>query len=115
MKSLTFIKDVQRLTGRIASLSRFLAAASRKALPFFALLKKENNFEWTPECKAVFQDFKSHLSSPSILSKPEINSPLYLYISVSDLAIAGILVEEDENQQFPVYFISKALQGAEIR
>ena len=44
MKSLTSIEEVQRLPGRIASLSRFLVASTRKALPFFALLRKENNF-----------------------------------------------------------------------
>ena len=83
---------------RIASFSKFLAASSRKALPFFALLKKENNFEWTPEREAVFQDFKSYLLSPPILSKNEINSPLYLYLLVRDSVIAGILVLEYEKR-----------------
>ena len=115
MKSPTSVKDVQHLTGRIASLSRFLVALSRKALPFFTLLKKESNFEWTPDCEVAFQEFKSYLSSPLILCKPEIGSPLYLYLSVSDLAIASILVWEDVKQWFPVYFVSKTLQGAEIR
>ena len=45
MKSPSSVKEVQRLTGRIASLSRFLAVSARKASPFFSLLKKENNFE----------------------------------------------------------------------
>ena len=34
MKSPSCVKDVQRLTGRIASLFRFLAASAQKALPF---------------------------------------------------------------------------------
>ena len=45
MKSPTSVKEVQHLTGRIASLSKFLATLAWKVLPFFALLRKENNFE----------------------------------------------------------------------
>ena len=44
MKSLTSVKEVQRLTGRIVSLSRFVMVSARKALPFFSLLKKESTF-----------------------------------------------------------------------
>ena len=54
MKSPSSVKDVQHLTGRITSLSRFLAASAWKASPFFSLLKKESNFEWTSECEAAF-------------------------------------------------------------
>ena len=56
MKSPNFVKDVQCLTGRIASLSRFLAASAQKVLPFFTLLKREreSNFEWMPKCEAAF-------------------------------------------------------------
>ena len=34
------IKDIQRLTGRIAALSRFVSRASNKCQPFFQALKK---------------------------------------------------------------------------
>ena len=86
MKSLTSMKDVQWLMGRIASLSRFLAASTWKALPFFALLKRESNFEWTPKREATFQEFKSYLSSPPILCKPEISCPLYFYLKRCSLS-----------------------------
>jgi hypothetical protein len=35
----TKLHDVQKLTGRIASLSRFVARLGEKALPFYALIK----------------------------------------------------------------------------
>ena len=41
MKDLTLVKEVQRLTGRLTSLSRFLFALAKKLLPLFALLKKK--------------------------------------------------------------------------
>ena len=34
------VKDIQRLTGRIVALSRFVSRASDKCRPFFQVLKK---------------------------------------------------------------------------
>ena len=95
MKSLMFVKEVQCPTGRITSLSRFMVASARKAFPFFSLLKKESTFKWMPTWEAVFIEFKRYLSYPLILSKLETDKPLFLYLSVSDVAIASTLVLED--------------------
>ena len=62
MRSPTSVKEVQRLTGRIKSLSRFMAASAWKAFPFFSLLKNESTFEWTQEYEAAFNEFKWYLS-----------------------------------------------------
>ena len=114
MKSPTTAKEVQRLTGRIASLTKFMVASAQKALPFFSLLKKGNTFELTSESEAAFDEFKKYLYCPPILSKPEARKPQLLYLSVNSAAIAGAMVREDSGQQHPIYFISKALQGPEI-
>lgn len=45
MQSPKGIKDVQRLTGRVAALNIFASRATYKCLPFFKVLKKA--FEWT--------------------------------------------------------------------
>ena len=42
------IKDIQRLTGRIAALRRFVSRASDKCRPFFQVLKKA--FQWDAHC-----------------------------------------------------------------
>ena len=42
------IKGVQRLTGRIAALSRFVSRASDNCQPFFQALKKA--FQWDEHC-----------------------------------------------------------------
>ena len=47
------IKEVQKLTGRIAALNRFVFRATDKCLPFFKTLKQA--FAWTDECEATFQ------------------------------------------------------------
>ena len=62
------IKEVQRLTGRIAALSRFVSKASDKCQPFFQVLKKA--FQWDARCKEAFSALKTYLSSPPILVSP---------------------------------------------
>ncbi|XP_072090659.1 uncharacterized protein [Arachis hypogaea] len=115
MKSPGCIKDIQRLAGRLTSLSRFLGASATKALPFFNLMKKGMAFEWTPACEEAFQHFKEILAAPPVLGKPRDGEPLYLYLAITSEALAAVLVREDGKTQQPVYFISRALQGAELR
>jgi hypothetical protein len=42
-------KKVQRLTGCMAALSRFISRIGEKGLPFYKLLKKVDKFQWTTE------------------------------------------------------------------
>nr|XP_033512193.1 uncharacterized protein LOC117276897 [Nicotiana tomentosiformis] len=63
---------------------------------FFALLKKKNNFEWTPECQQVLKDLKRYLSSPLLLSKSEEGEQLLIYLAVSEVAVSTVLVRENE-------------------
>ncbi|GKV36665.1 hypothetical protein SLEP1_g44771 [Rubroshorea leprosula] len=41
------IKDVQRLTGHIAALHRFVARSAERCLPFFRALQEPKSFQWT--------------------------------------------------------------------
>ncbi|GAA0160657.1 hypothetical protein LIER_39079 [Lithospermum erythrorhizon] len=64
MQSPKMHKEVERLTRRIAALARFISSAGDRSLPFFKAIKKENEFEWTPECKNSFKELKAYLQSP---------------------------------------------------
>ena len=68
------IKDVRRLTGCVAAMSRFISMSAERGLPFFKILKKTGPMEWTPEAEAALQDLKKYLSSTPILvvPKPEL-------------------------------------------
>ena len=46
------VKEVQKLTGRIAVFNRFISRATNKCLPFFKTLKQA--FAWTDKCEAAF-------------------------------------------------------------
>ncbi|XP_019414570.1 PREDICTED: uncharacterized protein LOC109326333 [Lupinus angustifolius] len=79
------------------------------------LLKKSKKFEWTESCEAAFDTFKQYLAAPPILSKPLPEEILYVYLAVSDGAVAAVLIRETAEGQSPVYFTSKALQGPELK
>ncbi|KAI0495533.1 hypothetical protein KFK09_021834 [Dendrobium nobile] len=111
------IKEVQRLNGRIAALSRFLARSGDKYLPFFKILRGARNsgFQWTDECQEAFEQLRKYLASPPLLSKPTSGEKLYLYIAVSAQAISSVLVREENATQRPVYYVSKILSETEGR
>ncbi|XP_057757888.1 uncharacterized protein LOC130976943 [Arachis stenosperma] len=116
MKSPTTLKEVQRLTGRLAALSRFLPCLASKSYHFFQCLKRNTkHFKWTESCEAAFQNLKQFLSKPPVLQKPKPNEPLSIYLSITDVAISSVLLKDTEKGHQPIYFVSKSLQGAELR
>ena len=113
MPSPSGIKEVQRLTGMIVALSRFVSRASDKCQPFFQVLKKA--FQWDEKCEEAFTALKTYLSSPPILVSPVEGELLILYLAVSDFSTSAVLVRDKERVQHPVYYCSRALRGAEER
>ena len=88
------IKEVQRLTGRIATLSRFVSRASDKCQLFFQVLKKA--FQWDTNCEEAFSALKMNLSSPPILVSPSERELLTLYLAVSDFSTSAVLVRDKD-------------------
>ena len=100
-------KDVQKLTGRVAELNRFISRSSERCKVFYDTLKKNIKFEWTVEHEAAFQQLKEYLSSPPLLSKTEKGEPLSLYLSVTEHLGSAVLVKEVDSLQHLVYYVSK--------
>ncbi|KAK0575216.1 hypothetical protein LWI29_035602 [Acer saccharum] len=115
MASPETLKDVQRLTGCLASLNRFIAKSTDKCAPFFKAIKKGKGLEWSTECEEAFQILKEYLGRAPILSKPVVGETLYLYLSVTEVVTSSVLIRLEEGIQKPVYYTSKALLPAETR
>jgi hypothetical protein len=58
MRPPAHLKDVQRLTGSLAALSRFISRLAERALPFFRLMRGPGPFVWTEEAEQAFQEMK---------------------------------------------------------
>jgi hypothetical protein len=70
MKRPANVKDVQKLTGCMAALSRFLSRFGDKGLPFFKLLRAGKKFEWSEEADIAFTQLKQYLASPLVITAP---------------------------------------------
>ena len=108
-------KEVQKLTGMIAALKRFISRSAERCRPFYLLINKWKGFEWSEECTVAFQQLKEYLSRPPIMSSPAANEVLYEYITVATHAVSLVLIREDNGLQRPVYYVSKSLYKVEIR
>ena len=97
------------------SLSRFSSRSPEKNLPFFKILRKGDKFDWTKEFEEAFENLKKYFLSPPLLSKPVEGEPLYLYLAVAEEAMSSVLVRIQANDHMPIYYLSKALAGAETR
>ena len=89
------IKEVQRLTRRIAALSR--SRFSDKCQPFFQVLKKA--FQWDAHCEKAFTALKTYMISPPILVSPYEGELLTLYLAVSDFSTSAVLVRDKDKVQ----------------
>ena len=108
-------KEVQKLTGMIAALNRFISRSADRRRPFFLLLNKWKRFEWIEECALAFQQLKEYLAWPPIMSSPEADEVLLAYIAMAPHTVSLVLIQVDNGIQRPVYYVSKSLHEAEIR
>ncbi|CAA0822963.1 Unknown protein, partial [Striga hermonthica] len=115
MQPPTKVKEVQILTGRIAGLSRFISKVAEKSGPLFKTLRKSSKFQWTEEAQKAFGELNRVLVDLPLLAKPAQGEDLVLYVSISETAVSSVLLREEGTTQFPIYYVSKVMQGAERR
>jgi hypothetical protein len=106
-------RDVQRLTGILAALNRFISKSTERSLPFLKTLRGAKDFAWGPEQAAAFTSLKQHLSELETLTSPDPSLPLLLYVAASPHAVSAALVQEQDREgttrQCPVYYVSEVL------
>ena len=90
------VKDVRRLMGCVAALSRFISKSTERALPFFKVLKKAGPMKWSPEANAALQELKTYLLSMPTLVAPKPQEPLLLYLATTEQVVSVALVAQRE-------------------
>jgi hypothetical protein len=121
MKAPTCIKDVQKLTGCMAALNRFISKLGERGIPFLKLLKHREKFVWTPEVDQALAQLKNFLSKPPVLTAPRKGEQLLLYLAATTHVVSTtIIVERQEDGhpypvQRPVYFVSEVLSESKAR
>ena len=90
-------KDLMKLTGCMAALSRFISRLGDRGLPFFKLHRKSDKFKWNDDDSKAFHELKDFLTSPLVLTAPEDGEVLFLCIAATTNVVSIILVvERDE-------------------
>ena len=107
------MKEVQKLTSRVATLNRFISKATDKCFPFFKTLKQA--IQQIEKFETAFQSLKEYLSKPPLLTPSIEEEDLFLYLAVSQTAVNSALIREELRVQRPIYYTSQAFQGAEAR
>ncbi|GKD59630.1 reverse transcriptase domain-containing protein [Tanacetum coccineum] len=73
-----------------------------------------SDFLWTEEAKAAFRQMKEHIAKLPMLTTPEEQEELIVYLAASKEAVSVVLMTEKEDRQMPIYFVSRALRGPEV-
>ena len=98
MKSPTCVKDVQKLAGCMAALSRFISRLGDKGLPFFKLLKAQDKFTWTNEAERAFTKLKTFLTIPPVMTAPRKDETLLIYVVATERVVSTAIVVEREEE-----------------
>ena len=91
---------------------RFVVFAfSEIALPLTDLTRKgqPTKVEWGEPQEKAYTTLKALLAKPPIIKLPDFSKQFVLRTDASDLGIAAILMQEHDNEMFPVAFASKKL------
>jgi hypothetical protein len=104
LHKLECLLDVQKLTGRVAALSRFIPKLGEKAMPLYRLLCKTPMFKWTKEADTTFIAHKKVLARPTLLAAPEAKEPMLMYIAVTNRVVSTVMVVErpEEGREYPI-------------
>ena len=92
------MKGVQRVTGCLATINRFISYLGKCGLPLYRLLKKANHFEWMPEAQEALDIVKQLLTKAPILVPLTDEELLLLYITATTQVVSAALVVEREEE-----------------
>jgi hypothetical protein len=102
MKSPACIKDVQKLTGCMAAVNRFISKLGERGLPFFKLLKHQKKFVWTTEADQALAQVKDFLSKPTVLTAPHKKEQLCSTATTHVVSTAIVVKRQEDDHSYPI-------------
>jgi transposase InsO family protein len=79
----------------------------------YALLRKGQKWEWTEECRKVFEKCKLELCGESVLTHYDASKEIVITCDACDEGISGILSHKIDGKERPVFYVSRTLTEAE--
>jgi hypothetical protein len=109
-------KEVQAFLGRINFLRRFVSNFAELVKHITAMLRKGHKIKWTAEPRKSFDQIKKALTEAPVLISPDYSKDFMIFSFASFDTVAAVLLQKnDQGQEQPIAFFSKALRDAEYR
>ena len=105
MKPPTNVTEIQRLTGMVNYLSRFLPRLSEVFKPIRKLTVKDTVWLWGQEQDQAFREIKNLVTSAPVLSYYDQTKPLEIQCDASQSGIGSVLLQEGR----PICYASRAI------
>jgi hypothetical protein len=86
------VSEIRSFLGLAGYYCRFIENFSKIARPMTNLLKKTQEFEWTPDCEKSFQDLKKRLTTTPVLALPDISKDFIVYCDASRQGLGCVLM-----------------------
>ena len=116
MKAPTHVKEVRRFIGMAGFYRKSIPNFAKIAAPLTNLTRKDQPFDWTPECDEAFQQLKTLLVSAPVLVKANMSRKFQLHTDASKTHVgAALMQQQGDGTVRPVGYFSRKLKPAETR
>ena len=120
----TDVSGLRTFLGMVNYYGSFLQNLSSRLNPLNELLRKDIPWKWTPECQKAFDDVKTALTSPQVLTHYNSKKKLVLACDASPYGVGAVLSHYEDGEspiafdsrtptERPIAFASRTLTSAE--
>ena len=104
------ISELRSFLGSLGYYKKFINNFAMIIAPLYKLLRKNVLYIW----ENIHQDCFNQLKE-ALISAPDFNKQFIIRMNSCKLVIGGILLQKDEKEkEYPVHFISRTLNKAEL-
>lgn len=109
-------KQMRSFLGTIGYYRKFVPNFSAMAAPLTDMTRKGSpaQLDWSPVHVRTFEALKKLMSTAPILRLPDLDRPFVLRTDASDRGLGAVLLQEYEEDIFPVLYLSRKLNKAEV-
>ena len=108
-------KEVERFSGLVNWLSKYVARLSQVIEPINRLRRKTVDFIWGEEQENAFKNIKKAIETAPILKHPDFNKTFYVSCDASAIACGAVLLQKYGETLYPVEFYSRLFDQQQRR
>lgn len=110
-----FPEDVKCIIGMLSYYRRFVPDFLSIVAPLTRLTRKSEKLNWTEECEKSFNQIKTTLVTPPILTCPNWQYPFIIQTDASTLGLGCLLFQDYDGRDHVVCYLSRSLTKNEVK